>query len=76
MGSLGVVTMGHQKGALEVRSTASFARVVCVAGALCVLCLGSTATAQCFGPRLPHAACCHKHAHMADFGHAVIGPKD
>ena len=44
MGSLGVVTMGHQKAALEVRSTASFARVVVLLVLLCVLFLGSTAT--------------------------------
>ncbi len=37
MGSLSKVTMGMQKPALEVRSTASFARVVVLLVLLCVL---------------------------------------
>ena len=37
MGSLGVVTMGMQVPALELTSTASFARVVVLLVLLCVL---------------------------------------
>ena len=51
VGSLSKVTMGMQKLALELTSTASFARVVVLLVLLCVVFLDSTATAQCFGPR-------------------------
>ena len=45
VGSLVVVTMGIQMPTLEWTSTTSFACVVVLLVLLCVLCLGSTATA-------------------------------
>ena len=53
MGSLGVVTMATQKPALELTSTASFARVVVLLVLLCVLFHRSSFLATQTSPAAP-----------------------